>query len=162
MLLNIVTDNELIVSEVVKTILLVIITGAIIFNVIRLIRNPLPERRVLNIILLVLFSGMWIYVFSEFRIEADLLRHPVYVKGTTTGYCKVFARGTGIEFEYELDTHKVKLFLDFAPGLGAREVPDPYYGGGQGFERVLDLVEEAARGFLASVTGVMEESCPSP
>lgn len=58
--------------------------------------------------------------------------------------------------------HKVKLFLEFAPGLGAREVPDPYYGGRQGFERVLDLVEEAARGFLASVTGVMEESCPSP
>lgn len=115
MLLNIVTDNELIVSEVVKTILLVIITGAIIFNVIRLIRNPLPERRVLNIILLVLFSGMWIYVFSEFRIEADLLRHPVYVKGTTTGYCKVFARGTGIEFEYELDGKKYRACNSFYP-----------------------------------------------
>ena len=36
------------------------------------------------------------------------------------------------------------LFLDFAPELGVREVPDPYYGGPEGFERVLDLVETAS------------------
>jgi protein-tyrosine phosphatase len=44
--------------------------------------------------------------------------------------------------------HKLKLFLEFAPHLNVREVPDPYYGGAQGFDRVLDLVEAAARGFL--------------
>lgn len=48
-------------------------------------------------------------------------------------------------------SHKVKLFLDFAPHLKTREVPDPYYGGTQGFERVLDMIEEASRGFLANV-----------
>ena len=57
--------------------------------------------------------------------------------------------------------HKVRLFLDFVPQLETREVPDPYYGGGQGFDRVLDLVEEASRGFLASVSGVTEDSCPT-
>jgi protein-tyrosine phosphatase len=36
------------------------------------------------------------------------------------------------------------LFLDFAPHLGLREVPDPYYGGTEGFEQVLDLVEQAS------------------
>lgn len=41
--------------------------------------------------------------------------------------------------------YKLRLFLDFAPGLGLSEVPDPYYGGTAGFERVLDLVEEASR-----------------
>ena len=45
---------------------------------------------------------------------------------------------------------KVRLFLDFAEG-STREVPDPYYGGSQGFERVLDLVEEGARGLLTDV-----------
>ena len=44
--------------------------------------------------------------------------------------------------------HKLKLFLDFAGDPALREVPDPYYGGAQGFERVLDLVEEASRGLL--------------
>lgn len=41
-------------------------------------------------------------------------------------------------------TGHLGLALDLAPGLGAREVPDPYYGGGAGFEAVLDLLERAA------------------
>ncbi len=43
---------------------------------------------------------------------------------------------------------RARLLLDYAPGAGRREVPDPYYGGERGFEEVLDLVEEAARGLL--------------
>ncbi len=43
------------------------------------------------------------------------------------------------------------LFLDFAPDLETREVPDPYYGGGSGFERVLDLIEQASAGLLAEI-----------
>ncbi len=46
---------------------------------------------------------------------------------------------------------KIKYFLDFAPHLGEREVPDPYYGGKYGFERVLDMAEEASLGFLTSL-----------
>jgi protein-tyrosine phosphatase len=44
--------------------------------------------------------------------------------------------------------NRIRLFLDFAPHLQRREVPDPYYGGSTGFEHVLDLVEEAAAGLL--------------
>jgi len=40
------------------------------------------------------------------------------------------------------------LFLDFARHHREREVPDPYYGGADGFERVLDMVEDAAEGLL--------------
>lgn len=36
------------------------------------------------------------------------------------------------------------LFLEVAPQLGRREVPDPYDGGADGFETVLDLVEAAS------------------
>ncbi len=43
---------------------------------------------------------------------------------------------------------EVALFLDFAHKVRTRDVPDPYYGGVQGFEVVLDLVEDAAHGFL--------------
>jgi len=39
------------------------------------------------------------------------------------------------------------LFLDFSDG-DVRETPDPYYGSGDGFERVLDLIENGADGFL--------------
>lgn len=44
--------------------------------------------------------------------------------------------------------HKVKLFLEFAEGISEREVPDPYYGDGEGFELVLDLVDNACQGLL--------------
>ncbi len=46
---------------------------------------------------------------------------------------------------------RLKLFLDFAEDGAVREVPDPYYGGAQGFEVVLDLVEHAARGLLYDI-----------
>ncbi|MGI9237490.1 MAG: low molecular weight protein-tyrosine-phosphatase [Woeseiaceae bacterium] len=46
---------------------------------------------------------------------------------------------------------KLRLFLEFSPGQ-VREVPDPYYGGAAGFERVLDLVEEASRGLLETLS----------
>ncbi len=43
---------------------------------------------------------------------------------------------------------RVKLFLQFAANREEQEVPDPYYGGISGFDRVLDLVEEASLGLL--------------
>ncbi|MBI1208746.1 MAG: low molecular weight phosphotyrosine protein phosphatase [Azospirillum sp.] len=48
---------------------------------------------------------------------------------------------------------RVGLFLDYAPELGFSEVPDPYYGGRDGFEQVLDLAEAGARGLLAALQG---------
>jgi protein-tyrosine phosphatase len=44
--------------------------------------------------------------------------------------------------------HKLQLFLDFAEGLNEAEVPDPYYGNAEGFERVLNLCEAGARGLI--------------
>ncbi len=46
---------------------------------------------------------------------------------------------------------RIQLFMDYAPDLPEREVPDPYYGGPNGFERVMDLIEEAAEGLLARI-----------
>jgi protein-tyrosine phosphatase len=46
---------------------------------------------------------------------------------------------------------RVRLFLEFAPELGLSDVPDPYYGEGDGFERVLDMIEAGARGVLAHI-----------
>lgn len=45
--------------------------------------------------------------------------------------------------------HKVKLLMHFATRHDADEVPDPYYGEGDGFERVLDYVEDACEGLVA-------------
>ena len=44
--------------------------------------------------------------------------------------------------------NRLGLFLGYASRHREREVPDPYYGGEDGFERVLDMVEDAAAGLL--------------
>jgi len=46
---------------------------------------------------------------------------------------------------------RVTLFLGYADDVKEEEVPDPYYGGSKGFERVLDMVESAADGLLNEI-----------
>ena len=48
---------------------------------------------------------------------------------------------------------RLGLFLAYAQHHKQREVPDPYYGGEDGFERVLDMVEDAAEGLLLHLRG---------
>lgn len=49
----------------------------------------------------------------------------------------------------ESAVERIHRLMDFAPDFGDGEVPDPYYGGSSGFERVCDLVEAGTEGFLA-------------
>lgn len=56
-----------------------------------------------------------------------------------------------VEHSPERYRERLHLFLDFAPDASAREVPDPYYGGTDGFDLVLDLVKLGARGLLAHI-----------
>ncbi|QCU89880.1 low molecular weight protein-tyrosine-phosphatase [Thiomicrorhabdus sediminis] len=47
---------------------------------------------------------------------------------------------------------KIQMFLEFASDeFSETEVPDPYYGGDQGFEHVFDLVESASEGLLTHI-----------
>jgi protein-tyrosine phosphatase len=48
---------------------------------------------------------------------------------------------------------RVDLFLSYATQLKQRDVPDPYYGGGEGFELVLDMVEQASDGLIEQLRG---------
>ena len=46
---------------------------------------------------------------------------------------------------------KIRLFMDYAPETGITDVPDPYYGDGDGFDRVFDMIETASKGLLAEI-----------
>lgn len=48
-------------------------------------------------------------------------------------------------------THKVRLFMEYATDFDESEVPDPYYGGPNGFEQVLDMIENASAGLLVEL-----------
>jgi len=49
------------------------------------------------------------------------------------------------------DPDRVQFFLDYAPRLPETEIPDPYYGGPDGFEHAMYLIEEASEGLLADL-----------
>ena len=49
------------------------------------------------------------------------------------------------------EVRKVRLMMSYARASGETDVPDPYYGGPQDFERALDMLEDAARGLLDSL-----------
>jgi protein-tyrosine phosphatase len=51
---------------------------------------------------------------------------------------------------------RVRLFRDFDPA-GGGEVPDPYYGGDEGFEEVLAMVERTADALAAALAEELEE-----
>lgn len=50
---------------------------------------------------------------------------------------------------------RIRLFRSFDPLADSLEVPDPYYGGLEGFEQVLAMVEAAADGVVAHVRQVL-------
>ena len=80
-------------------------------------------------------------------IEADFLR-----------FDRVLAMDKqNLAFMYRLcppELHsKIGLFLDYAPEALEQEIPDPYYGGPEGFERVLDLCEMAGKGLISDIAG---------
>ena len=46
---------------------------------------------------------------------------------------------------------KIRLMTDYSKNITADHVPDPYYGGAQGFENVLDILEDACENFLSVI-----------
>ena len=55
-------------------------------------------------------------------------------------------------------TPRIELLMSHARRLGAQEVPDPYYGGPAGFDRVLDLVEDACEGFVQRLQSGLDKA----
>lgn len=58
-------------------------------------------------------------------------------------------------------SHKLHLFLEFAQGMDGCEVPDPYYGSVEGFERVLDLCEAGARALIDRLQDAPSTALPA-
>lgn len=57
---------------------------------------------------------------------------------------------------------EIAMFLDYLPGREGQDVPDPYYGGDDGFDTVLDLLEEGSDGLLRAMLkkhGLMSCGC---
>lgn len=52
---------------------------------------------------------------------------------------------------------KLRLFMEYSGRRPVREVPDPYYGGPEGFDAVLDMVEDGALGLLQHISPQLKQ-----
>ncbi|WP_187360123.1 low molecular weight protein-tyrosine-phosphatase [Chitinolyticbacter meiyuanensis] len=77
------------------------------------------------------------------EVSAADYRHFDLILAMDEGHLSILQRRCPAELR-----HKIHLFLEFASAHAEREVPDPYYGGPEGFEHVLDLVEDGCAGVL--------------
>ena len=55
---------------------------------------------------------------------------------------------------------KLRRLTEFCLHHDSPVVPDPYHGGAQGFEQVLDLVEDACEGLLVHIAGLPKKQAP--
>jgi protein-tyrosine phosphatase len=82
------------------------------------------------------------------RIEPEDLQYYDYIlvmdQDNYHAVSAIYPEGLGLE-------RRLMLLLDYAPHLRTREVPDPYYGGANGFESVFDMVEAAAAALLDDI-----------
>lgn len=56
------------------------------------------------------------------------------------------------------DAQRVRLFGDYDPQTPGAEVPDPYYGGTDGFEEVLDMIERTCRALMPHIERAISSS----
>ena len=80
------------------------------------------------------------------QVNVEDLRTVDYILAMDGGHLNDLVRMVGMSTEAHLS-----LFLEFAPDRLEQDVPDPYYGGPDGFENVLDMIEAASIGLLDDI-----------
>jgi protein-tyrosine phosphatase len=85
-------------------------------------------------------------------VEADYARWDLFVCMDRGHVREVVAEGAPRE--------KVVLLRSFDPARGHEEVPDPYYGGDDGFHEMMTMIEASMAGLLAHVQGELERRAP--
>ena len=76
-------------------------------------------------------------------VEEDFSRFDKIIVMDKQNYTNVTALATSAE-----DIKKVSLLLNYQPSMNGMEVPDPYYGGDEGFQQVYEMVETACEHFI--------------
>ena len=110
-----VTDLELMAAQAVKFILLGLLIFGVGLNLYKVRKAATSKRKVIRVGIAIVLSALAIPVFMWIQVEGSLLNSNEYAIGTTVGYCEVFAKGKGIEFEYEVGGIKYKNCNTYHP-----------------------------------------------
>jgi hypothetical protein len=98
-----VTDLELVVSQVVKVLAIIILVTAGVISVIKALKSQSTKYKIGRVAISIGLVVVSFFILKWVFIDGSLLSSDQYVVGTTIGMCQVFVRGQGIEFEYQVD-----------------------------------------------------------
>lgn len=98
-----VTDDQLFVTKYVTLIAFILLLSGVAINTFKFFRADSGKKKLRRIIIIIVLALLSLPVMRVFDIENNLLNNAKYTTGTTTGYCNVFAKGEGVEFEYEVN-----------------------------------------------------------
>lgn len=82
------------------------------------------------------------------KVRTDDLQQFHYLIAMDQGHHEYLQR---MQAEHDLLQARLYRLLEFAPTLALQDVPDPYYGPANGFQRVFDIVEAGCQGLLAAL-----------
>lgn len=98
-----VTDLELLASQVVKIIAIVILVSAAVINIIKTLKPHSTSYKIGRLVISACLILVSLLILEWVYIEGSLMNSDQYVVGTTVGICQVIVRGQGVEFEYQVN-----------------------------------------------------------
>jgi len=98
-----VTTDELGASVAVQSLIILLLASFTLRNLAKLAKGGKGGRSVRRISATVALSLLLVPMTRSYNVEIRLLLAPTYTTGATSGFCQAFARGKGIEFQYEVD-----------------------------------------------------------
>ncbi len=87
-------------------------------------------------------------ISRQIKAELDFEEFDMIIAMDHSNYLDIMALDTDGSYK-----DKICKMTDFCTAMEYGEVPDPYYGGDEGFELVLDILEDSCRGLLDAVKG---------
>ncbi len=102
-ILNIVTDEQLLVSIIAGTTIIMAAIFGIFLNVYNLTKKNKQRNKAVRIVLLAIFIGIIILLFPEVRSNYSLYKNNKTISGKVIGFCKTSRGDDAVSFEYSVD-----------------------------------------------------------
>lgn len=123
-----VTTDELGASVAVQSLIILLLASFTLRNLVKLARGGEGKRGIRRVSATVALALLLVPMTRFYNVEIRLLLAPQYTTGTTLGFCQAFARGKGIEFQYEVDGATYTNCNTFHPlTVDEIEVPQGHY-----------------------------------
>lgn len=99
-ILNIVTDEQLLISIIAGTVIIISAILGILLNIYYLFQKNRQKNKSVRIVLLIAFAVITVFLIREVKNNYALYKNSTLITGKVTGFCKTARGEDGVSFEY--------------------------------------------------------------